>query len=165
MITKPESNSSFAYTALLVVGGLAIFCLGGLAAVLLLSYRQGTATAEYRQETATVEPTIPAGVSLTSWFENGKGGQYVLQIAEGNAPPAGVRVTGTVTTDTDCDPDAQGLNHCHDDIDLGNGRSIAVIHNHAMHRYPCLAPGQQLSIMRLNANWVVAYDVAAPRAN
>ena len=113
MITKPEAKSSFAYTALLVLGGLAIFCLGGLAAVLLLSYLQGTATAEYRQETATVQPTIPPGVSLTSWFENGKGGQYVLQIAEGNAPPAGVRVTGMVTTDTDCDPDAQGLNHCH----------------------------------------------------
>ena len=129
MITKPESNSSFAHTALLVVGALAIFCLGGLAAELLLSYRPGAATAAYRQEATTAEPTIPAGVSLTSWFENGKGGQYVLQIAEGDAPPAGVRVTGTVTTDTDCDPDAQGLNHCHNNIDLGNGRSIAVINN------------------------------------
>ena len=89
----------------------------------------------------------------------------MLQIAEGDAPPAGVRVTGTVTTDADCDPDAQGLNHCHNDIDLGNGRSIAVINNHTMHRYPCLAPGQRLSITRLNANWVVAYDVEAPPAN
>ena len=49
MITKPESNSSFARTALLVVGALAIFCLGGLAAELLLSYRPGTATAEYNK--------------------------------------------------------------------------------------------------------------------
>ncbi len=165
MITKREPESSFARTALLVVGAVAIFCLGGLAAVLLLPGRQGTATAEYRQQTTTTEPAIPAGVPLTSWFENGKDGQYVLQIAEGSAPPPGVRVTGTVTTDTDCDPDAQGLNHCHNNIDLGNGRSIAVIHNHQMQRYPCLAPGQRLSIIRLNANWIVASDVAVPRTN
>jgi hypothetical protein len=156
MITKPESNSSFAHTALLVVGALAILCLGALAAVLLLPDRQGTASAE---------PAIPPGVSLTSWFENGKGGQHVLQIAEGNAPPAGVRVAGTVATDTNCDPDAQGLSHCHNRIDLGNGSSITVIHTHTMSRHPCLTPGQRLSITRLNANWVVAYDVQAPRTN
>ncbi len=156
MITKPESKSSFAHKALLVVGALAIFCLGALAAVLLLPDRQGTASAE---------PTIPPGVSLTSWFENGKGGQHVLQIAEGNAPPINVRVAGTVTSDTDCDPDAQGLSHCHNNIDLGNGRSITVIHNHAMQRHPCLAPGQRLSIAGLNANWVVAYEGQSPQAN
>lgn len=164
MFTKPEAKSSFVPAALLVSSALAIFFLGGLTAALLLSYRQGTATVEYQREAATAEPTIPPGVSLTSWFENGEGGQHVLQIVEGNAPPAGVRVTGTVTSDTDCDPDAQGLNHCHNIIDLGNGRSVEVIHNHSMHRYECLAPGQRLSITRLNANWVVAQDARASRA-
>jgi hypothetical protein len=112
----------------------------------------------YGQQAANAEPSIPSGVSLTTWLDNGKGGQHVLQIAQGDAPPVGVRVIGTVKTDTDCDPDAQGINHCHNVIALENGRSIEVIHNHVMHRYPCLSPGQRLSITRLNANWVVALE-------
>lgn len=135
---------------------VALSAFGGLAALALPSYGQRSASAE---------PVIPAGVSLTSWVENGKGGQHVLQIAEGSAPATGVQVTGTVVTDTDCDPDAQGLNHCHNRIDLADGGGIEVIHNHAMHRYPCLAPGQRLSITRLNSDWLVAYDGQPPHAD
>ena len=140
----------------LLVGALTIAGISNLATVLVLSYAQKPASAEL---------SIPTGVPLTSWFDNGKGGQHVLQVTEGNAPPVGVRLTGTVITDTDCDPDAQGLNHCHNTIDLGNGRSIAVIHNHAMHRYPCLEPGQKLTVVRLNADWVVAYEGRIPQLN
>ncbi|HEY4721219.1 MAG TPA: hypothetical protein VII92_05200 [Anaerolineae bacterium] len=135
---------------------LAAAGLSGLATAFVLSSGQ---------QPAIAQPAIPPGVTLTSWFENGKGGQHVLQISEGTAPLPGVRLVGTVTTDTDCDPDAQGLNHCRNNIDLGNGRNIAVIHNHAMHNYPCLEPGQKLSITRLNGSWVVAQDIQPPRSN
>jgi hypothetical protein len=117
------------------------------------------------QRSANAEPVIPAGVSLTSWFDNGRGGEHVLQIVRGNAPPAGVRVVGTVVTDTDCDPDANGLNHCHNRIDLADGGSIEVIHNHAMHRYPCLAPGQRMSITGLDAGWAIADRPQPSRAD
>ncbi len=157
-MSKPELKPQRRHFGWLLFGALAIAGLSSLATVLLLTYGKDTAS-------ASQQPPIPPGVSLTSWFDNGKGGQHVLQVANGAAPLPGVRLTGIVTTDTDCDPDAQGLNHCHNNIDLGNGRSIEVIHNHAMHRFPCLEPGQKLSITRLNADWVVATDVQASRVN
>jgi hypothetical protein len=157
MKTTPEAKSQGPRTGRLLFVALAAAAFGGLTTALLMSYSQPTVS------TANAEPAIPAGVSLTSWFDNGKGGQHVLRIVDGNAPPVGIRLVGTVKSDTDCDPDAQGLNHCHNDIDLGNGRVIAVVNNHAMTRYPCLAPGQQLSITRLDANWVVAYEKKTSR--
>jgi hypothetical protein len=156
MKANPKSKPQRRNTGWMLFGALTAASLGGLAAVLIMSYGQ---------QAASAEPTIPPGVSLTSWFDNGKGGLHVLQIREGSAPPAGVRLTGTVLTDTDCAPDAQGLNHCHNNIDLGNGRILAVINNHAMNRYPCLQPGQRLAITRLNANWVVAWEGQGSRFN
>ncbi len=156
MNTNPNSKSQLRSIGRLLLVALAAAGLGGLVTAFVLSSGQ---------QATSAGPTIPPGVSLTSWFDNGKGGEHVLQIAKGNAPLPGVRLVGTVTTDSDCDPDAQGLNHCHNNIDLSNGRSIEVIHNHAMHRFPCLEPGQRLSITRLNENWVVALEDKPSRAN
>lgn len=156
MNTNPNSKSQRRSIGRLLLVALAAAGFGGLGTAFFLSYGQQAASAGM---------TIPPGVSLTSWFDNGKGGEHVLQIAKGDAPPVGVRLVGTVKTDTDCDPDAQGLNHCHNTIDLSNGRSIEVIHNHAMHRFPCLEPGQKLSITRLDTKWVVALEDKSSRAN
>jgi len=156
MNTNPNSKLQRRSIGRLLLVALAAAGFGGLGTAFFLSYGQ---------QAASAGTTIPPGVSLTSWFDNGKGGEHVLQIAKGDAPPVGVRLVGTVKTDTDCDPDAQGLNHCHNTIDLSNGRSIEVIHNHMMHRFPCLEPGQRLSITRLNANWVVANEGQVPRVN
>lgn len=148
MKLDPESKPRRRFGWLLFA--LALAGIGGIAASWLPNpgHRSASAT-----------PAIPAGVSLTSWFENGRGGQHVLGIARGDAPPLGANAVGTVLTDTDCDPDPQGINHCHNLIDFGNGSGIEVIHNHVMHRFPCLAPGQRLSVARLNADWVVASDL------
>lgn len=128
---------------------LTIAALGGLVAIGMLYYGQ---------QPASAEPTIPAGAALTSWFNNGQGGQRLLQIYRGSAPPAGVRIAGTVLTDTDCAPDAQGLSHCHNRIDLANGQEIEIINTHIMSRHPCLSPGQAVWVRRFNAHWVVASD-------
>ena len=77
-----ESKSQRRNTGWMLFGALTAAGLGGLATALVMSYAQ---------QTASAEPTIPPGVSLTSWFDNGKGGLHVLQIREGSAPPAGVR--------------------------------------------------------------------------
>lgn len=105
---------------------------------------------------ASEEPSIPHGVSLASWAENGQGGQYVLQMLNGNAPPAGVKVSGAVVSDTSCKPDNQGFNHCHNVIKLTDGSRITVINTHVMKRFRCLAPGDRVSLTRINASWVVA---------
>ena len=71
--------------------------------------RDGSDNVLLAQQTASAEPTIPPGVSLTSWFDNGKGGQHVLQIREGTRRRPACGLSGIVATDTDCAPDAQGL--------------------------------------------------------
>jgi len=156
MKTKPEAKSSFGRTTAMLMGTLALSIVGGILAIGVLYYGQ---------QPASAEPTIPPGVALTSWFDNGAGGQHLLQIRQGSAPPAGARVTGIVATDTNCDPDPQGLSHCHNRIDLGGGRSFEVVNTHIMTRHPCLSPGQRLSIRRLNAEWVIASEELPSRTN
>lgn len=108
------------------------------------------------QQAASAEPAIPAGAKITSWAENGKDGARVLQLVRGDMPAVSAVVLGTVKTDTNCDPDAQGINHCHNVIGLANGGEIEVVHNHSMMTYECLSPGQKLSLTPLNSEWVVA---------
>ena len=79
------------------------------------------------QRAVTGEPAIPRGAPLASWNDNGQGGKYLLQILDGNAPHPGVTVSGVVASDTACEPDARGLNHCHNAINLADGSRIVAI--------------------------------------
>jgi hypothetical protein len=148
MKIKPNSKSPLRQTRRWLVGVVAIAALGGIAAV-AFSLLSG-------QETANAQPAIPAGVNLASWYENGSGGEYLLQLAEGEAPPVGVRMSGVVLSDTDCEPDAQGLSHCHNGIALANGSTIIVTDTHLMSRYRCLRPGETVDVTTFNGSWVVA---------
>lgn len=149
MKSEVQSKSQPPRTRRWLVGALALAVIGGLALVGFLVFGQ---------QSATAEPTIPSGAHLSSWFDNGQGGRRVLQLAKGEAPPIGVRVSGIVATDTNCDPDALGLSHCHNIIELTNGRRIEIINTHLMSVHPCLQPGERVSITRLNAHWVVASE-------
>lgn len=132
---------ALAAVALVAIAGVAAIAFGGLA-----------------PRSASAEPAIPAGADFTSWADNGSNGQRVLQRVKGDLPLVAAVVTGVVKTDTNCDPDAQGINHCHNVIGLANGTEIEVIHNHNMMNHECLSPGQKLSLSRLDADWIVAKD-------
>lgn len=110
--------------------------------------------------TVQAEPAIPRGVSLASWFDNGHGGRYVLQLAKGRPLAPGMQVAGIVLSDSDCAPDARGLNHCHNVIELADGSRVEVINNHQMMRNRCLGNGDRLTLRPVNAKWV-AGDLAA----
>lgn len=104
---------------------------------------------------AADEPPIPAGVALASWRENGQDGRYVLQLERGRPLRAGWRVAGVVSSDTDCRPDARGLSHCRNAIELANGGRIVVIDTHQMSRNRCLKPGDKLTLSAVNPSWVL----------
>lgn len=104
----------------------------------------------------TVEPPIPRGAHLASRKENGRNEQYVLRVLKGKAPAGGVVVFGVVISDTSCQRDSHGFSHCHNGIDLANGSRITVVNTHRMMRYPCLRPGEKLSLDRINSSWVLA---------
>lgn len=132
-----------------MIAGLAATAIGGLAALGFVAVAQ---------QPAAAEPTIPAGAKFTSWADNGVDGERVLQLIKGDMPATGAIVSGVVKTDTNCEPDDQGIFHCHNVIALTNGGQIEVVHNHAMMNYPCLSPDQKLSLARLNGDWLIAED-------
>ncbi|HUZ75798.1 MAG TPA: hypothetical protein VMU87_22655 [Stellaceae bacterium] len=129
-----------------LLGILAVTVIGTL--VVAFSFRD-------QARTAAGEPPIPREASLASWDQNGQGGRYLLQIADGSVPN-GAAVSGVVTSDTNCAPDAQGLSHCRNGIALSNGDRITVIDIHTMSRNPCLQPGETLSMTRIDPSWLVA---------
>ena len=129
--------------------------LGMLAVVGFVVFMVTVSLAEGRHG-GTDEPTIPQGVSLTSWTENGRGGQYVLQVLDGAPPAAGVKVLGTVISDTVCAPDDQGFNHCHNVIEFADRSQITVINTHVMRLHRCLKPGDNVWLSRIDSSWVVA---------
>lgn len=122
--------------------------IGGLA-VLLASLMLGVSGA------GASEPAIPAGASLHTWFDNGTNGHYVLNVIEGHVPfmlKAGT--VATVMTDSNCAPDAEGLNHCHNVIRFANGSEITVVNNHQMSAHRCLRPGETVRINLLAQGWI-----------
>lgn len=104
---------------------------------------------------AAKEPTIPKQAPLTTWYSNGAHGVYVLNLFEGVPPLAQHQLEGVVLSDANCMPDANGLSHCHNRIGMVDGRQITVINNHQMSRYGCLKPGDRLSFVALNGQWLV----------
>ncbi len=101
---------------------------------------------------------VPSGAHFTSWADNGKDGEIVIQPVRGDLPKVAVSVDGVVKTDTNCTPDAAGISHCLNVVALASGGEIEVVHNHAMMTYPCLTPGEKLTLSRLGDGWLVAKD-------
>ena len=63
--------------------------------------------------------------------------------------PAGA-ASATVLTDSNCEPDADGISHCINDLNVG-GTAVTVQHHHNMAQVPCLSPGETVTLMTLDA--------------
>jgi len=99
---------------------------------------------------------VPKSVTMTSWEDNGQGGQYLLQFQRGRTLAKGERVKGTVLSDSNCEPDAQGLNHCRNVIELENGARLLVVNNHKMSSNSCLHPGSGITLTGMDGPWMKA---------
>jgi len=53
----------------------------------------------------------------------------------------------TVRTDEDCAPDAAGVSHCLNRLELPGGRKLVVRHLHRMADVPCMTPGERVRVM------------------
>lgn len=109
----------------------------------------------FQVQAASSQPPIPRGAAMKSWQENGRDGRYLLQVIAGDAPKSRKPVIGTVTSDTDCDADAEGLSHCHNTIKLPNGSEFTVIDTHNMHQNRCLGAGDKLSLTGIGGPWIM----------
>ncbi len=80
---------------------------------------------------------------------NGAASVVIVYSLKG-APP-GAMTQATVLTDENCEPDGYGISHCLNELRLASGRQITVRHDHNMHMYPCLGPGERVRVMALGA--------------
>lgn len=75
-------------------------------------------------------------------------GYLMANLLTGQIPPGAM--TATVLTDTNCAPDADGVSHCLNDLQIGN-RVVTVQHHHNMAEVPCLSPGETVTLLTLAA--------------
>ena len=132
-----------------LIGASVLSAVGAFAIGLFVVYEGGTSSQS--------DPLKAA--SLASWSDNGRDGRHLLQIVDGSVPAAGTTVVGVVVSDTLCQPDAQGFSHCHNGIELADGKRMTVIDTHQMSRHPCRDPGQRLSLSRIDRTWIVAQSL------
>lgn len=71
-------------------------------------------------------------------------GVVPVELVEGEVPPHAVQAR--VLTDEDCAPDAAGVSHCLNRLDVA-GVEVAVRHSHRMHEVACLSPGELVRLI------------------
>jgi hypothetical protein len=73
-----------------------------------------------------------------------KPGVVPVELVGGTVPPHAVQAR--VLTDEDCAPDAAGVSHCLNRLDVA-GVEVAVRHSHRMHEVSCLSPGELVRLI------------------
>ncbi len=106
-------------------------------------------------EPVSAQPPIPAGYALSSWQDNGRDGQYLLEYSAGQLPARGSSVEGVVLSDESCAPDEEGVNHCVNTIRLADNSELVLINNHVMSINRCLKPGEIVSLRTYNSEWAI----------
>jgi hypothetical protein len=71
--------------------------------------------------------------------------RFMMSELRVGAIPTGM-VQATVLTDNNCEPDAQGVSHCLNELQMGDGR-FTVQHHHNMMEVPCMSPGEQVNVI------------------
>ena len=73
-----------------------------------------------------------------------KGDILLTNLVEGRLPAGATQAT--VLSDANCEPDAQGISHCLNQLQIGDTQ-LTVRHNHDMTKVPCLGPGEKVNIV------------------
>lgn len=73
-----------------------------------------------------------------------KPGIVPVTLVEGDLPPRALYAR--VLTDEDCAPDAAGVSHCLNRLEVA-GVEVAVRHHHRMHEVPCLGPNELVRLV------------------
>lgn len=87
---------------------------------------------------------VIAGMSEALPGTSNEAGLLMANLRVGQIPEGAT--TATVLTDTNCQPDADGISHCLNDLQIGNV-VVTVQHHHAMASVPCLSPGETVTLM------------------
>jgi hypothetical protein len=131
-------------TRLLIATFTATALVGGLVACGSEDTSSAVSTAGAHATPGAVERTVvvyshvpapsPSQVTLHAGLE------------EGQLPAE--PVTAVVVTDEECEPDAQGISHCRNEVQLPSGEMVVLRHLHDMMQVECLAPGEEVLLRR-----------------
>lgn len=138
--------------ATLVGGAATLVALAAIVGTVLNVTTSGRQTAGRSAPAAsTVDPAhaVPADLrTLLVWATMpapSEPGRVLQAQLRGGRMPAGV-TTAVVLSDEDCAPDAAGISHCRNALQLEDGRRIVVRHPHDMRLVPCLTPGERVVV-------------------
>mgnify|MGYP001014328007 CR=1 FL=1 len=84
-------------------------------------------------------------VSRRAMPEPSRPGAALNALRVAGVMPSGPDV-GTVLTDEQCEPDAEGVSHCLNRLRLTDGRTLTVRHPHRMSEVPCMVPGETVRV-------------------
>lgn len=73
-------------------------------------------------------------------------GYLMANLRAGQIPEGAAEAV--VLSDTNCAPDAEGISHCLNDLQIGNV-IVTVQHHHDMAAVPCLSPGETVRLLPL----------------
>ncbi len=110
----------------------------------------GTIAQQSESEAQSLNPTLRSLVVVApdAHIADLRPGFIQVDLVSGTAPRA--LVEGSVLSDSDCTPDAQGVSHCRNLIDYAGAR-VEVRHHHKMTEEPCLSPTEAVNLMSTEA--------------
>lgn len=73
-------------------------------------------------------------------------GLLMTSLVTGQLPNGAMRAT--VRSDSNCQPDQEGVSHCLNQLEIGS-TTVMVRHHHTMSEVPCLTPGETVNILSL----------------
>jgi hypothetical protein len=87
----------------------------------------------------------PGGAALPNLSATDK--LIMTSLVDGQLPRQAVQAI--VRTDSNCQPDEQGVSHCLNELAIGSA-TVVVRHHHKMSEVPCLTPGETVTILSLD---------------
>ena len=70
----------------------------------------------------------------------------MTSLVDGQLPRQAMQAV--VRTDSNCQPDEQGVSHCLNELAVGS-ETVMIRHHHKMSEVPCLTPGETVTVLSL----------------
>lgn len=77
---------------------------------------------------------------------SGTGGLLIASLVSGQVPVGAT--SAVVQTDSNCQPDKNGISHCFNELSF-DGVRVVVQHHHNMSDTPCLTPGETVNLAKV----------------
>lgn len=108
-----------------------------------------TQTDKFKEDIYLSESEVENGLDLQN---NGKDGKYVVNLLNGDFTE---NVEGTILSDTDCEPDSEGVSRCLSYIRLSNQSLLEIATPHNMKNYRCFQINETVTVSRNDNSKVI----------